>query len=163
MSIDDLFFLAFHLVTPFWALMIFAPNWKWTKKIIDSPWIIVGPLAIFFYLGLAIVPELLKVAWSPTVEGFTAIISSPEGATMIWAQIIAWDLAIGRWMYLMNRESYMRIHPLIMGPILFLASTLPAVVFPAFLVIRFVLRFIPRKDYDPASRDGSEKSTVSTS
>src|SRR5437764_978105 len=46
------FQLSFVLVAPFWALMILAPTWTWTRRIVGSPWT-VAPAALL-YLVIAI-------------------------------------------------------------------------------------------------------------
>ncbi len=42
-----LFAIAFPLALPFWALMILAPTWSVTQRIIASPLIVVPPLLVY--------------------------------------------------------------------------------------------------------------------
>jgi ABA4-like protein len=70
--------------------------------------------------------------------------------TLVWAQVIAWDLFVGRWMYLDSRER--DIHPLVMAPILVLTIMLSPIAVPLYLILR---RFVGRaKDTtrEPATR-----------
>jgi hypothetical protein len=57
-------------------------------------------------------------------------------AAAIWAQLIAWDLFIGRWMHLESRS--LRIHPLVMAPVYALTILLSPFGFSTFLVVRSV-------------------------
>jgi hypothetical protein len=98
------FQLSSLLVMPFWALMIFAPRWTWTKRIIASPWIIVG--AALLYTAL-IAPQLLEVApllANPSLENIAPLLGSEAGATVAWVHFLAFDLFVARWAYLESRE-----------------------------------------------------------
>lgn len=129
-----LFDLAFYVTVPFWALMVFAPTWSWTHRIVSSPWIVLPPLAVWAVLGVPRLPELWALFTTPTVEKLTAFAADGAGITLIWAQVIAWDLFIGRWMYLESRR--LGIHPLIMGPLLVFTILLSPIGLPVFLVLR---------------------------
>ena len=50
-----LFALTFPLAAPFWALMILAPGWSVTRRVIASPLIVVPPLLVY---ALAVLPAL---------------------------------------------------------------------------------------------------------
>ena len=41
------FQLSSLLVMPFWLLMVLLPTWRWTQRIIASPWI-VAPVALLY-------------------------------------------------------------------------------------------------------------------
>ncbi|MBC6448471.1 ABA4-like family protein [Actinokineospora xionganensis] len=129
-----LFDLAFWVTVPFWALMVFAPAWSWTHRIVSSPWIVLPPVAVWAVLAVPRFPELWSAVSTPSVEKFTAFAADGGAAALIWAQIIAWDLFIGRWMYLEARR--LGIHPLIMGPLLVFTILLSPIGLPAFLVLR---------------------------
>ena len=58
-----LFALAFPLAAPFWALMILAPGWSVTRRVVASPLIVVPPLLVY---ALAVLPALSEVL--PGVE-----------------------------------------------------------------------------------------------
>lgn len=47
MSTQSLFDLAFPLAAPFWLLMIAAPRWRWTERVVASPWIAAVPLLVY--------------------------------------------------------------------------------------------------------------------
>jgi hypothetical protein len=97
---------------------IAAPGWSWTGRIVASPWIAAPPLAVWAVLAVPRFGELWSAVSVPTVAQFSAFLADGGAVTLIWAQIIAWDLFIGRWMYLESRK--LGIHPLIMGPLLVL-------------------------------------------
>ena len=130
------FTLVFVAAAPFWALMIFAPAWSWTKRVMASPWSVTPPLVFWFIFALPNLGDLAPAVLKPTLAGWQEVVAEPAGMTAVWAQVIAWDLFIGRWMYHDSRER--GIHPLVMGPLLVLAILFSPVAVPLYLVIRKV-------------------------
>lgn len=130
----QVFSISFLLVAPFWVLMVFLPNWRWTKRIIGSPWI-AAPAALL-YTALVIpnfVSVLTEVA-NPTLVGISALLGTPAGATIAWVHFLAFDLFVGHWIYLDSRErSLNRWH---VGPILLLTLLLAPLGFLIYLLLR---------------------------
>lgn len=132
-----LFALAFPLALPFWALMILAPGWSVTRRIIASPWIVAPPLLVY---ALAVLPQLgavLPAVAQPTLAGVTAFLGTSTGAAAGWAHFIAFDLFVGRWCHLDARER--GVHPLVMAPVLLLTVLLAPLGLLAYLLLRAVL------------------------
>jgi hypothetical protein len=131
---SQLFQLSFYLAAPFWALMIFLPGWSWTRRIAGSP-LIIAPVALL-YLVIAIprLGELLPLVTGPTLTGLQDAMADGGAATLVWAHIIAFDLFVGRWIYLRSREA--GIHPLVTGPVLVVTILFAPIGFLVFLLIR---------------------------
>ncbi|CRK59815.1 hypothetical protein [Alloactinosynnema sp. L-07] len=129
-----LFDLAFWVTVPFWGLMVVAPRWSWTHRIVSSPWIVLPTLVVWAILAVPLFPELWSAVTSPSLAKFQAFAADDGAVALLWAQIIAWDLFIGRWMYLESRT--LNIHPLIMGPLLVFTILLSPIGLPVFLVLR---------------------------
>lgn len=91
-------------VLPFWALMIFLPHWRWTKRIISSPWVASPPAAIYAVLVLPQIGSILPALSQPSAENLAALMSDPLAVTIGWAHYLAFDLFTGRWVYLDSRE-----------------------------------------------------------
>jgi hypothetical protein len=83
-------------------------------------------------------PELWATMSRPNLDTLSAFLSTSTGAAAIWAQLIAWDLFIGRWMHLESRS--LRIHPLVMAPVCALTILLSLFGFSTFLGVRSVAR-----------------------
>jgi Domain of unknown function (DUF4281) len=128
------FAIAFPLTVPFWALMILLPKWRWTTRIIASPLIVLPVLVAYFAAVAPILPGFAAEMLNPDLAGVRDVLSTDAGTSAVWAQVLAWDLFIGRWMYLDSRER--GIHPLIMSPLLVLTILLS----PFALVLYFGLR-----------------------
>jgi ABA4-like protein len=131
------FTLVFVAAAPFWLMMIFAPAWAWTRRIISSPWSATPPLVFWFIFALPNLGDLVPAVLKPTLSAWQELTTDPAAMTAVWAQVIAWDLFVGRWMYLDSRER--GIHPLVMGPLLVLAILFSPVALPLYLVLRNVL------------------------
>ena len=129
-----LFQLSFVLAAPFWALMIVAPGWEWTRRIIRSPWIIAPVAALYLVIAVPRLADLLPLVSSPSLTGLQTAMAEGGAATLVWAHIIAFDLFVGRWMYLESRQR--GIHPLVMAPILLLTILLAPIGALVFLVVR---------------------------
>jgi len=131
---EPLFDIAFPLVVPFWALIILAPTWRWTRRIIASPLIVVPPLVVYTILVAPHLGELWATMSQPSLSGLLAFLSTPWGTAAVWAQVLAWDLFIGRWMY--HQSLRIGIHPLVMGPLFVFTILLSPFGLLLFLVVR---------------------------
>ena len=148
MTPQALFDLAFPLAAPFWLLMIVAPAWGWTHRIVSSPLVVVPPLLVYVALLLPQFAAFAAPVVSPDLPGLTAVLGTPAGAAAIWAHAIGFDLFVGRWMYLDARER--GIHPLVMAPVLVLTILLSPLGLLTHLAIRTAR---PRVAGRPPSRN----------
>lgn len=133
---STLFDLSFFVTVPFWALMILAPTWRWTRTIIGSPWITLVPLVIWAIVAVPVLGAMWSLVTNPSLPAITDAVADPAVLTALWAQIIAWDLFLGRWIYLDSRDR--NIHPLLMAPLLIGTILLSPIAFPIYLVMREV-------------------------
>lgn len=137
-----LFEVTFYLAAPFWLLMIFAPGWSVTTRIVSSPLTVLPLLAVYTVLAVQVFPELWTAVSSPDIDTFRELTALAEGAGALWAQVIAWDLLIGQWMFLQARK--LGSSPWLMGPLLVLTILLS----PFGLLVLLALR---------ATRRGTER------
>ncbi|MFI6388361.1 ABA4-like family protein [Nonomuraea sp. NPDC050540] len=135
---ETLFTLSFVAAAPFWALMIVAPAWRVTRAVAASPLIVLPAVAVNLVLLLPLLGAFWPVVTRPTLAGLQALVASPEALAALWAQIIAWDLFVGRWIYLDSRER--GLHPLLMAPVLFLTILLSPIALPLYLGLRLTTR-----------------------
>ncbi|MFJ8716670.1 ABA4-like family protein [Streptomyces violaceus] len=131
-----LFELSFLLAAPVWLLMIFAPAWGPTARIAGSPLTVVPVLIVYLALAVPVFPELWSAVSSPDLDTFRELTALPDGAGAVWAQVIAWDLLIGQWMYREGRR--LKISALLIGPLLVLTVLLSPFGFLGFLGVRAV-------------------------
>ncbi|WEB43499.1 ABA4-like family protein [Streptomyces yunnanensis] len=143
MTDRTLFSLAFALAAPFWALLILAPGRRWTDRIAASPLPMVPVIGVYLALAIPVFPQLWAAVSRPDLAGFQQLLALGGGAGAIWAQLIAWDLFLGQWMYREART--LGIHPLVMGPLLALTILLSPFGVLLFLCLRGTLRLRGRQ------------------
>lgn len=141
MSAEFAFGVVFLLAAPFWALMIVAPTWRWTRRIVGSPLVAVPPALVYAAVVLPRLATLLPAVAHPTLDGVRALLGTPGGAAAGWAHFIAFDLFVGRWIYLDGRER--GVHPLVAAPVLVLTILLAPLGWLLHLVVRTPLRARP--------------------
>lgn len=133
-----LFDLTFLLAAPFWLLMIFAPAWSVTTRIVSSPLTAVPVAVLYAVLVAPVFPEVWAAVTGPDLTGFQQLMTLPDGAAAVWAHIIAWDLLVGQWMFLQSRK--LGFSPWLMGPLLALAILLSPLGLLVFLALRALRR-----------------------
>lgn len=114
---DALFSLSNLLVLPFWLLMIFLPLWQWTRRIIGSIWIVAPAALLYVILLLPNIGGVTGELLNPSLAGVQTFLATPEGATIGWVHFLAFDLFVGRWVYLDSQK--IGLTPWITSPILF--------------------------------------------
>jgi len=134
MTMDSIFSLSSLLVMPFWFLMAFVPTWKWTKRIISSAWIAAPAALLYVLLVIPGIQSILPQVMNPELAGIAAALGTPEGATIAWVHFLAFDLFVGRWVYLDSRRK--SINPFIMFPFIFFTLMLGPLGFLAYLGLR---------------------------
>jgi len=133
---DAVFRFSNFLVLPFWALMILLPRWRWTQRIIRSPLLSLAPAALYAMLTFPRIGEIWPVVARPTLTGVATLLGSPAGTTIAWVHFLAFDLFVGRWIYLDSRER--QVSPVLMAPLLFLTLMLGPAGWLFYLAVRSV-------------------------
>ncbi|MEC3957032.1 ABA4-like family protein [Nocardia sp. CDC153] len=129
-----LFSLVFWLAAPFWAAMILAPHRVWTRRLVASPWIVLPPLLVYLALMLPHFARFFAAMLRPDLTTLRDILGDDWGAATVWAHLIAFDLFIGRWIYLDSRSR--SISPLLVSPILFVTILLSPIGLLSYLLVR---------------------------
>jgi hypothetical protein len=131
---EQIFTISNLLVLPFWLLMIVLPHWRWTRRLLASPLVVVPPVIVYAAVVLPRAAEILAVVANPTLPDVSRLLGTPAGATAAWAHFLAFDLFVGRWAYLDSRER--NISAWIMAPVLFLVLMLGPLGFALYLGVR---------------------------
>jgi len=125
------------LVMPFWFLMIFLPHWRWTRRIIGSPWIIAPAALLYALLVLPDFTTILGAVFSPTLDGIQQLLATPSGATISWVHFLAFDLFVARWAFMDGQKA--GISSLLVSPTLFFILMLGPFGFLLYLSVRTVV------------------------
>lgn len=87
-------------VMPWWALMIAAPTWRGTRRLIASPAMLLAPALLYAALVLPHLHDILPALARPRLEAISALLGTGAGATIAWVHFLAFDLFVGRWTFL---------------------------------------------------------------
>lgn len=137
MNFETIFSLSSLLVMPFWLLLIFLPRWRVTERLTAGPWLAVPAALLYAVLVLPRFVEIFSAVANPTLPGIATLLGDPAGATIAWVHFLAFDLFVGRWVYLDGRSR--NISAWFTSPILFLVLMLGPVGFLLYLVVRTVV------------------------
>lgn len=97
----DLLYNAANLfVLPFWALMIFLPNWGVTRKVMGSflPFVALAGLYIYLFAS-SLDPETAQAFSSTQLSDIARLFSMEKIAATGWVHFLVMDLFVGRWIY----------------------------------------------------------------
>jgi hypothetical protein len=144
-----IFSISSVLVIPFWFLIIVLPHWRWTKRIVQSPLIIAAAALLYAALVLPQIAQVLPAVLHPTLPGMATLLGSPTGATIAWVHFLAFDLFVGRWIYLDSRER--GISAWLMAPILFFVLMLGPIGFLLYMICRGAYTFLQYRRKQPAA------------
>jgi len=97
MTFDETIFLICNNgVVPFWALLVFAPKWSWTRRLVHS--------GLFAAL---LIPVYALMLWSDTpgpqgasffsLAGVMQIFTTPRTVVACWIHYLIFDLFVGAW------------------------------------------------------------------
>ena len=134
MTMATLFDASFLLVAPFWLLMIALPGWRVTRWVIASPWIAAPAAALYLALVAPGLAGVLAVVSSPALEAIAPMLGTPEGATVAWVHFLAFDLFVGRWVYLDARKR--GVSAWVSSPLLFATLMVGPAGLLAYLAVR---------------------------
>ena len=96
MPLEALFKIVSYGILPFWLLLVVAPSWKWTWRLVHSPVVLLLLTPIYAYL-------LVGQAPSPndgnlrTLFGVMALFSAPNLVLAGWIHYLIFDLFVGAW------------------------------------------------------------------
>ncbi|MEM6282308.1 MAG: ABA4-like family protein [Chloroflexota bacterium] len=139
----ELLWNVMNVVMVFWVLMIVGGWWRGTEAVMRSPYVAIVPVLVYVIVVIPEAATVLSEVSNPSVERIGALLATPAGATLAWAHFLAFDLLVGRWIYLDSRER--RIPWLLVAPALFFTLMLGPVGFLIYMIERGVFAFIRRE------------------
>ncbi|WP_414563380.1 MULTISPECIES: ABA4-like family protein [unclassified Anabaena] len=100
MTITQLFNIANIFVVPFWLLMIFLPNWKVTRRVMESylPFVILAGAYLYLFVS-SITPENAQALSNPQLADIARFFADETAAATGWIHFLVMDLFVGRWIY----------------------------------------------------------------
>jgi hypothetical protein len=123
-------------IIPAWVLLIFAPRWRWTDRLIHSGLypVMLGLAYVGFLVCALVFGDTSEPVSFSTIEGIAAIFTHPFGILTAWVHYLVFDLFVGMWEARDARRRGMRHWALIPCLLLTLLAG------PAGLLLYFILR-----------------------
>lgn len=96
MDLDRVFTIVNYGVMPAWTLLVLAPRWRWTGRLVHS---VLVPALWGIAYGLLIFtdPEGSPDASFFTLDGVMAIFTSRQTVLAAWIHYLIFDLFVGAW------------------------------------------------------------------
>lgn len=135
---DVLFWIVSFAPGPIWALMIFLPYWRGTRAVVGSPYFLLPVLALYAVLVVPVVPQVLPLLLWPKLDDMVALLGTRPGALAGWVHFVAFDLFVGRWIYLDSRERGVSVW--VASPILFLTLLFGPLGLFGYLLVRLATK-----------------------
>ena len=139
MSPETIFSLCTKLVLPGWLLLVFAPRWRWSARVVSA---VVAPLT------LAVVYAYLVAAHFGRSEGgfgsladVGRLFQNQHALLAGWIHYLAFDLFVGAWE--VRDAQRVGLHHLLVVPCLVLTFLFG----PAGLLLYFLLRWAVRREF----------------
>jgi hypothetical protein len=134
----ELAYSAYTLVLSlFWLLLIVAPRWVWTDRIVHS---VLVPLAIGAWtiaLGVSGPPPPAGAGMG-SLQAVMLLIGGEHATLTLWTLVMGWDLLAGAWL---ARDARRRgIHHAWVAPCLILTFMFGIVGLVLYLLLRLALR-----------------------
>ena len=96
MPLEMLFKAATYAVLPFWLLLLLAPKWRWTQRLVHGPVVLLLLTPIYGYMlfGYGTNPEEMNFR---TLYGLMVGFSVPHLVMAGWIHYLIFDLFVGAW------------------------------------------------------------------
>ena len=96
MPLELVFKAANYMVLPFWILLLVAPRWSWTQRLVHGPVavLLLAPMYAYLLFGYGTNPEEMNFR---TLYGVMVGFSVPHLVMAGWIHYLVFDLFIGAW------------------------------------------------------------------
>jgi len=96
MPLEILFKAANYAVMPFWLLLVVAPRWTWTQRLVHGPVVVLllAPIYAYMLFGYGPAPEGSSFG---SLYGVMVMFSAPHIVVAGWIHYLIFDLFVGAW------------------------------------------------------------------
>ena len=98
-------------VGPFWMLMLLKPFEERTKRWMEGPWFVLGPLIAYLIvlaMNLGALSDMIgDGTLSGVVSGLADVLGTDDGAVLAWTHFVIGDIIVTRWIWKRSVEMEM--------------------------------------------------------
>ncbi|MFE4108260.1 ABA4-like family protein, partial [Almyronema epifaneia] len=107
MTLDLIFNGANLFVLPFWGLMLIAPRWGVTRRVMTSylPFVALALVYLYFFVT-SLDPDTAAAFSDPQLKlaDLAQLFSQEKVMAAGWVHFLVMDLLVGRWLYLRSLD-----------------------------------------------------------
>ena len=97
MNVERLYSFYVMIISVAWLLLIVAPRWVWTERIVHRIWM---PIAVGAWVMIL---SILRAdppagAGMSSMQAVMLLTNGPEGTLILWTLVMGWDLFAGAWL-----------------------------------------------------------------
>lgn len=136
MSHDAIFTLINFYVMPAWALLIFAPRWSGTNRIVHAAFypLIFGVFYSYYFAINIFFGGAAEGTSFFSLAGVMALFDTPTGTLVGWSHYLVFDLFVGAWI---SRDALRRgVNHLVVVPCLLLTFMAGPIGLMLYMVVR---------------------------
>ena len=113
--VETMLLVAFLTATvwigPFWMLMLLQPFEERTKRWMEGPWFVLGPLVAYLIvlcMNLGALSDMIgDGTLSGVVSGLADVLGTDDGAVLAWTHFVIGDIIVTRWIWKRSVEMEM--------------------------------------------------------
>lgn len=98
-------------IGPFWMLMLVQPFEERTKRWMEGPWFVLGPLVAYLIvlaMNLDALSDMMgDGTLSGVVSGLAEVLGTDDGAVLAWTHFVIGDIIVTRWIWKRSVEMEM--------------------------------------------------------
>lgn len=96
MTLAMLFQVVNYAIIPFWLLLILAPRWSWTERLVHGPVVLLllTPIYAYMLFGYGPAPDGMSFT---SLYGVMVGFSAPHVVVAGWIHYLIFDLFVGAW------------------------------------------------------------------
>lgn len=94
---EHIFQVSNLLVLPFWVLFVFFPKIRMTQTLVQNRIPTLAIALIYSVCVIPVIPEILPALLRPELRPIQSLLATPEGTTLIWIHVLAFDLLAATW------------------------------------------------------------------
>jgi hypothetical protein len=121
MQLELLFKAATLTVLPFWLLLVVAPRWRWTQRLVHGPVVVLLLTPIYGYMVFGYAPAPREMSFL-SLYGLMIGFSSPHLVMAGWVHYLIFDLFVGAWESrdaVRRRVPHWLVVPCLLGTLMF--------------------------------------------
>ena len=115
LMVETMLLVAFLTATvwvgPFWMLMLLQPFEERTKRWMEGPWFVLGPLVAYLIvlaMNLGALSDMMgDGTLSGVVSGLADVLGTDDGAVLAWTHFVIGDIIVTRWIWKRSVEMEM--------------------------------------------------------